>query len=149
MATVAYSNTGKLYDSCKIRRKILSKEYVLPKIPLQAAYNFILITSISTDNFFPPMKVISRYLKDDDHEIKLDPNCISDMLCAAPGPIAVHVDFAQLNCKRNSVLVEKQHFSIACRPFTVADSKIRSSAYIRQPIWQPLSLQPTPRTRSE
>ena len=54
------------------------------------------------------MKVIPRYLKDDDHAIKLEPNCISDMLCAAPGPIAVkNVDFAQLNCKRNSVLVGK------------------------------------------
>ena len=43
------------------------------------------------------MKVIFRYLKDDDHEIKLESNCISDMRCAAPGPIAVHVNFAQLN----------------------------------------------------
>ena len=49
------------------------------------------------------------------------------MLCAAPGPIAVLVDFEQLNCKRNSVLVEKQQFSIACRSLTVADSKMRSS----------------------
>ena len=76
------------------------------------------------------MKVILRYLKDVDHEIKLEPNCISDMLCAAPGPIAVHVDFEQLNCKRTSVLVEKQQFDIACRPFTIADSKMRSFAYI-------------------
>ena len=80
------------------------------------------------------MKVILRYLKDDDHEIKLEPNCISDMLCAALGTIAVHVDFEQLNCKRNSVLVEKQQFNIACRRFIVTESKMRSSAYIRQPI---------------
>ena len=68
------------------------------------------------------MKANHGYLEVEDHEIKLEPNCISDMLCAAPGPIAVHVDFAQLNCKRNSVQVQKQQFNIAVGPFTVADS---------------------------
>ena len=80
------------------------------------------------------MKVTPTYLKYDEHEIKLEFNCISDMLCAEPVPVAVHVDFEQLNCKPNAMLVEKQQFSIACKPFTVADSKMRSSAYNRQPI---------------
>ena len=93
------------------------------------------------------MKVTPRYLKVDDHEIKLEPNFISEMLCAAPGPVAVHVDFAQLNCKRNSLLAVKQQFNIACNQFTVADNKIRSSAHICQPTWQPLTLQPALRTR--
>ena len=125
---------GRQYDSCKLRRKISSKEYVLPKMQLQAAYNLRFITLISTDSFLPSMKVTPRYLKVDDHEIQLEPNYISEMLCAAPWPMTVLVDFAQLNCKRNSVLVEKQQFNIACSPFTVADIKIRSSAYIRQPL---------------
>ena len=83
----------------------------------------------SNQQFFPPMKVISRYLKDDDHEIKLETNCISYMLCAASGSIAVHVNFEKLNCKRNSALVEKQQFNIACSLFIVADSKMRSIKY--------------------
>ena len=45
------------------------------------------------------MKVTPMYLKVDDHEIKLEPNCISEILCAAPGPMAVQVDFSQLKTR--------------------------------------------------